>query len=256
MILYNACSSYFSMIARYALYEAGVPFENKRMDIHLAKEQLTPWYMAINPGMTVPSLTNEEQTLIDSRDILKFAASKAEDKWLDADVTLAPQIEQIVAAHYAIIIERLTFLKALTSIPLMKFIIFRMLRKIIKQLESDLPNSANPTATKAKIKVDRARLAYFSEGNLADKLQTHRDTIKDFISKLPTPDLFLFGEKPSSADIVTVVLFGRLKMIGEYQLVPSPSALSNWFERMQARPAYKEADIWTHFQPWRILLKR
>ena len=59
MILYNAPSSYYSMIARYALFEAGLSFENRRMDIHLAKEQLSPWYRAINPKMTVPSLVKD-----------------------------------------------------------------------------------------------------------------------------------------------------------------------------------------------------
>ena len=49
MILYSAPSSYYSMIGRLALKEAKVPFENQRMDIHLHKEQLAPWYVALNP---------------------------------------------------------------------------------------------------------------------------------------------------------------------------------------------------------------
>lgn len=255
MILYSASSSYYSMIARYALLEAKVPFEIRRMDIHLSKEQLQPWYMAINPAMTVPSMVVDKQVWTDSHDILNYASSKAGDSWLDGDTELAPHIQQIVLAHYSIAIERLTFGKALLSIPPLRFIVPRMLSKIIRNLEAERASTDNKTAVDAKIALNTERLNYFTKGVLADKLAFERTNVTSFLEKLPKPGTLLFGDKPSSADIVTVVLLGRLKMIGEYELVQSPELIS-WFERMQARPACKEADIWTHFQPWRILLKR
>ena len=244
------------MIARLALLEAGVVFESRRMDIHIAQEQLTSWYLAINPAMTVPALTDGKKCWTDSQDILKYAADKSSDKWLDADIALLPHIEHIVNAHYAISIERLTFGKALLHILPLRFIFPRMLHKIIKKLEKDIPNSANPTAIEAKIALEQSRLAYFTEGNQREKLQLQREIVTKFINELPVPDLFLFGNKPSSADIVTTVLLGRLQMIGEYGLVAPTSPLAQWFLRMQTQTAYKNADIWTHFQLWRILLKR
>jgi glutathione S-transferase len=66
----------------------------------------------------------------------------------------------------------------------------------------------------------------------------------------------LFGENTSSADVVTTVLLGRLKMIGEYGLVDQGSSLDRWFNRMQTTPAFKQADLWIRFQPWRIIFKR
>jgi glutathione S-transferase len=255
MILYNASSSYYSMIARYALLEASFSFENRRMDIHLAKEQLSAWYTKINPAMTVPTLVDNEQVWTDSQSILKYAATHAGEQWMDGDVGCALRIEQLIPEHYSITIERLTFGKALTSIPLLRFLVLRMLRNTIHTLEVQLPNSANSAAIEAKINLNKQRLAYFTEGNLADKLEIERDKVRNFLEKLPKPAPFLFGDRPSSVDVVTVVLFGRLKMIGEYQLVLSPD-LINWFKRMQLRSTYRKADIWTYFQPWRILLKR
>ena len=256
MILYNASSSYYSMIARFALLEAGVPFESRRMDIHFRQEQLSPWYLAINHAMTVPALVDGEKSWIDSQDILKFAAACSADKWLDSDAAILPKIEQVIHAHYSIPIERLTFGKALVRIPPLRFVIPRLLHKIIRKLEQDLSKSINPVATQAKIELDRSRLAYFTEGKLVDKLNIERERVQRFIKALPIPGLFLFGDKMSSADILTVILLARLKMIGEYNLVPSSSPLATWFERMQSRTFYKEADIWTHFQLWRIILKR
>lgn len=243
------------MIGRYSLLEAGLLFESRRMDIHMAKEQLSAWYMKINPAMTVPALVDNEHIWTDSQDILKYAATEAGEQWMDGNADYALRIEQLVRDHYSIVIERLTFGKALTSIPILKFIALRILRKAIRDLEVQLPTSANKTSVEAKINLNKERLAYFSDGNLADKLETERNNVRNFLEKLPTPETFLFGDKPSSADIVTVVLLGRLKMIGEYELVRS-SGLIDWFKRMQLRSTYKQADIWTYFQPWRILLKR
>lgn len=255
MILYNASSSYYSMIARYALLEAGIAFENRRMDIHIAKEQLTSWYMKINPAMTVPSLVEKDKVWTDSRDILSYAATQAGGQWCDSDSNDAQHIEALVNDHYSISIERLTFGKAMNSIPPLKFLALRMLRKAVKELESQLPDSENPVATEAKIKLNQERLAYFTEGNPSEKLQIERQSVLDYIDKLPAPETYIFGDKPSSVDIVSVVLFARLKMIGEYGLVQSPD-LQNWFKRMQSSETYKKADIWTCFQPWRIILKR
>lgn len=255
IVLYNAPSSYYSMIARYALIEAGVPFNNRRMDIHLAKEQLSPWYIDINPAMTVPSMTSTHHTWCDSRDILQEAAKKADTLWLDADTALQPQIQAIVAAHYQITIEHLTFAKALWRFPLLRVIVPAMLRRIIRTLEAERKTSPHLEAVNAKIALNQQRLAYFTQGSLEEKLQKERDQVKTFLSQLPQPQQFLLGDTICSADIVTVIFCARLKMIGEFDLMPTPTLVS-WFERMQHRQAYKDADIWTHFSPWRIIFKR
>ena len=256
MILYHASSSYYSMIARLALLSVNVPFTSRRMDIHLAKEQLSDWYLKINPHMTVPSLVDGTQTLTDSRDILKYAATFAGQQWMDSDRAVTQHIENIVSCHYAIPIEKLTFGKALLSIPPLRLIVPKMLRGIIHKLEAELASSPDPLALSKKISINKERLAYFTEGKLSDKLEIERTHIRNFLDILPASSAMLFGEKTSSADVVATVLLGRLKMIGEYGLVSRGSSLDQWFMRMQSTDAYKQADIWTRFQPWRIVLKR
>lgn len=255
MILYNASSSYYSMIARLALLEAAIPFENRRMDIHLAKEQLDPWYCALNPKMTVPTLVDGPQIWTDSQDILNYAAQRANTLWLDSDAEVQPYIQQIVYAHYNIIIERLTFIKALSSIPLLRFVLPNMLRRVIKKLESKQQLVSNELAVKEKIALNQQRIAFFTEGNIKEKLELERTSVRHLLAKLPNPSELLFGNKISSADIVIAALFTRLKMIGEERLLES-QALNAWFARMQQRAGYKNADMWTYFQPWRIVLKR
>lgn len=256
MILYSSPSSYYSMIARLALLECCTTFNIRRMDIHIAKEQLSPWYLAINPAMTVPALTDQKQSWTDSRTILEKAALIADNHWYDADPILAPQINEIVDAHYAISIERLTFGKAMTRFKPLHILFPRLLKRIIHNLEISLPTSTNPQATQRKIALNQERLTYFTEGDLNQKLAAERETVSQYFSLLSvSPDELLFGNKPSSADIVTAILCARLIMIGEFDLVKAFPALPAWFERMQARPSFKDADIWTRFQPWRILLR-
>jgi len=256
MILYHASSSYYSMIARLALLSAKIPSTYRRMDIHLAKEQLSDWYLKINPHMTVPALVDGTQTLTDSRDILKYAAQLAGEQWMDSDSAVTQSIENIVAGHYAIPIEKLTFGKALFSIPPLRLIVPKMLRGIIHKLEAELAGSPDPVALTKKININRERLAYFTEGKLVDKLEIERAHIRKFLKILPASSAMLFGENTSSADVVTAVLLGRLKMVGEYGLVDLDSPLDQWFTRVQATPSFKQADLWLRFQPWRIVLKR
>jgi glutathione S-transferase len=144
-------------------------------------------------------------------------------------------------------------------LPILKFILPRALGKVIKGLEAHLVTAKNPTAVQAKIDLNQSRITYFTQGaSLEEKMTVERNRVSAYLNQLPTPENFLFGNKPSSADVVTAVLFGRLKMIGEYALVTNNTrgiALDQWFGRMQQVPAFQLSDIWLRFQWWRILLR-
>ncbi|HRE32752.1 MAG TPA: hypothetical protein PLD88_12310, partial [Candidatus Berkiella sp.] len=152
------------------------------------------------------------------RDILNLSVKTATAAWEDSDPTLLPDIEKIVTAHYKISIEQITFGKAMTKFPLLHKLFPFMLKRIINQLENDVQTSNNPVAIQDKIALNRQRLHYFEE-DLNIKLNECRNKIREYIKLLPSTDALLFGEKPSSADIVTAVLFARLSMIGEEDLI-------------------------------------
>ncbi|MGE3317820.1 MAG: glutathione S-transferase family protein [Candidatus Berkiella sp.] len=253
MELYSAPPSYYSMIARLALNESNIEFNTHYMDIHIAKEQLAPWYIALNRHMTVPTLTDAQTKWTDSRDILNYAAKHAGNAWYDSEPQFSPDIQKIVAAHYQIPIEKLTFGKVMVKHSLLHKLFPSMLKRIIKQLEKE--SQTDPEAVQKKIAVDEERLAYFSQGDQLKKLNDRREEVREFIRQLPEPQSLLFGEKPSSADIVTSILFARLKMIDEDELIKVSPSLADWFNRMEQRPAFAKSDIWLRFKPWRILLK-
>lgn len=256
MILYHAPSSYYSMIARLALLEAGVSFEQKPMDIHVAQEQNASWYVAINPNMTVPCLTDAGLRLTDSRDILAFAARAASNLWMDSEATIAAQIDDAVNAHYDVSIENLTFTRLMIQMWPLRIMFPRLLERINRNLEAGLASAADPEAVGKKIALNQKRIAFFTQGDMNKKMHNLREVVRDCLRGLPEPYPFLFGERVSSADIVFCVLLARLNMIGEKALYDDIAGLRQWFETMQAREAFQRADIWLSFQPMRIILRR
>jgi predicted regulator of amino acid metabolism with ACT domain len=75
--LFHAAPSYYSMVARLALAEAGLSYRSHLIDIHLAKQQLSDAYRQLNPHLTVPTLRGDGLLLTDSQEILQWVADQA-----------------------------------------------------------------------------------------------------------------------------------------------------------------------------------
>jgi glutathione S-transferase len=252
--LYHAASSYYSMIARFALLEAGIPYCSRKMNIHFAKEQLSDRYAAINPLMTVPALVDGDIRLTDSAAILAYAESKTGSRLSDP----GQPDSRIVAAHYTIPIERLTFGHAISRIPPFRFMIPRLLLRVCKDLERRASNTSEyRDALLAKAVLNHERIDYFTTGSLKQKLEIERERVRQFVNSLPAPmsDGWLCGDRFGSADIVAAVLLARLSMIAEWSLVSDRPDIILRFERVSARPAFAQADIWTQFHLRRILFQ-
>ena len=256
MILYHAAPSYYSMIARLALREAGLGFDQRLMDIHIAQQQNAPWYVAVNPNMTVPCLAGEGLCLTDSSDILAFAAKSAGATWMDGEPAVAARVAEVVDGHYRISIENLTFTKAMSRIWPLRVLFPRALARINRKLEAGLSTAADPAAVSRKIALNQQRIAFFTQGDIGQKLQAQRAEVSAYLHSLPVPAPFLFGERMSSADVVVAILLARLSMIGEQALLDDLPGLQHWFDMIRAREAFRQADVWLNFQPLRILLRR
>ncbi len=254
MHLYNASSSYYSMIARLALNEAGVVFNDRRLDIHFKKEQLSTWYRMLNPKMTVPSLVDGSTVYRDSHDILDYAKSRASRDWLDSESSFKNIISTLENEFYAIQIEKITFSKAMLSIPPLHYVFPHLLEKIIKQLERELATSTDPNAITEKIKINQARIDFFTKGDLREKFNHELHSALNFLSHLPNPGPLIMGEKISSIDILTATLLTRIHMIKEYNLITNYPHIDAWFQNFQNRESYKKSDMWLRFHPMRILL--
>ncbi|WP_398329126.1 glutathione S-transferase family protein [Vulcanococcus sp.] len=257
--LFHAEPSYYSMVARLALAEAGLAYASRLMDIHLAKQQLSPAYRRLNPHMTVPTLRGPGVLLTDSAQILRYAAQQAEQRpelaWADADASRAEAIQRAVAGHYALSIETLTFGKVLATRPWFKPVMVWMLSGINAKLEREIAAKSDQAAVlQAKVQQNQARLAVFQGRPAPAVLAEQREQVSAYLASLPpvVASGWLFGARISSADVVVAVLCSRLAMAGELALLSRPD-LQSWWQRYEQRPAFEEADLWTRFQRRRFV---
>jgi glutathione S-transferase len=74
--LYNAPHSTCSQKVRICLHEKGLPFEDIKLDLGKAKDQLKPEYLALNPNGVVPTLVDDGEVVIDSSVICEYLDEK------------------------------------------------------------------------------------------------------------------------------------------------------------------------------------
>jgi len=247
--LFHAAPSYYSMVARLALAEAQIPYSSRLLDIHLAKQQFSAAYRQLNPHMTVPTLRSPDLLLTDSSDILRYAAECTNTAWADAELQLQPDIQTAVDGHYAISIETLTFSKLLASKPWLKPLLTKVLSGLVQKLDQQAAcSAADADVLLAKAEQNRQRLTTLTATPATQTLDAMREQVATYLISLPAPASsgWLFGERISRADVVVAVLCGRLTMAGELDLLQR-SDLQNWWQRVQQRPAFAAADIWTRF---------
>ena len=254
--LYHAPSSYYSMIARYALALGEIPFGSHVMDIHKKKDQLSSDYAALNPRMTVPTLVTASEVLTSSGQILDWVVTQGSSLFVELGH------ETVVSAwldrHASYSIEGLTFGTALLRFPLLRFLIPKLLARICVSLERKAqlqPDLAHVFLEKREQNL--SRIAFFTEGSLNQKVESLMVEAKNLLATLPAPQgSFLLGAHPSRIDVVAVVFIARLHMIGLQSLLLDRPDLTQWFQGIQETQAFKRADIWTRFSIWRMLRSR
>ena len=83
--LYNASVSTCSQKARICLHEKGLEFEEIRMDLGKAKDQLKPEYLRLNPNGVVPTLVDGDDVVTDSSVICEYLDEKYPEPRLSPD---------------------------------------------------------------------------------------------------------------------------------------------------------------------------
>lgn len=71
VILYHGLASTCSKKVRLALYEKGVAFESRLLDLR-RREQRDPAYLALNPDGVVPTLVHKGRAIVESSIILEY----------------------------------------------------------------------------------------------------------------------------------------------------------------------------------------
>ncbi|MCD8505017.1 MAG: glutathione S-transferase family protein [Burkholderiaceae bacterium] len=249
------------MIARYALSLSGQPFESRVMDIHKKREQLQPWYAAINPAMTVPTLVHDDQVLGSSDLILQYLVSNSPAVWFETDASEAERVhvQRLVDLHYQFAVERLTFNAIMQKLPPVRIMFPALLRKAYRELEQELSQASQDSvvAIRKKLELNHERLAYFSEPLTARQAE-QIDLARQLVDAFPASPQgqWLFGELPSRADVVLLVFLARLNSVNLNTASMVPPNLAAWFQQKTQTQAFVDADVWVQFHPWRLVTHR
>ncbi len=248
--LYHAPSSYYSMIARFALAENGIVYQPVFVDIHVRRSQQAPDYVRINPHMTVPTLVGPGLDLSESRAIAEYAfglqqsgVDEQSREWLDL--------------HYRFPIEELTFGRLLSRSALARFLVPRRLDAI--RLRLIALAKANPDLAelyRQRADVFASRVIAFDPGLLATLAERRTRDALGFLDRLEATlsdcREVLAPPRFGIADVVWIVFLARMEFAGLGDEVGKRPALARYWQAAQRRPSFAAADIWTRLRLSRL----
>ncbi len=227
--LYHHKMSTCSQKVRLALAEKALAFEEHLIALE-KDEQLSEWYLRINPNGVVPTLEHDGNLVVDStviteyledvfpetplrpRDPVRCATMRAWRQFIDEVPTHAiryPTFNAVIARHYAGMSEE-EFYRLSDRRPLRKHLFLKMGRSGFRQQEID---NAMEQLRRTLMRMDKA------------------------LQHGP----WLAGEMYTLADISitpTIVRLEDLGMAGMWSALPR---IADWYGRIQARPAFPVA---------------
>lgn len=230
--LYHGRASTCSKKVRISLYEKGVPFESRLLDLQRF-EQHQPDYLAINPKGVVPTLVHDGRPVVESSIIIQYVdeafdgpALTPANPGVRADMRLWLRFSDDVAyeAIYA---------------PTWQY----MRHRAAQDLEGDgLANvlSRVPTAERQDRWKQMAQGGY-SEAELAEAVRKMESCLDKLQAKLlQTP--WLVGDDFTLADVAVLPFADRIRNLRPELLEgPTRAAVVAWLERAQRRPSFNRA---------------
>ena len=232
LTLYNAGHSTCSQKVRICLAEKGLPFEDIKLDLGRGKDHLKPDYLKINPNGVVPTLVDDGAIIIDSSVICEYLDEKYPQVRLTPDdlVERAAMrawmrfLEEVPTAAVRVPSFNMGFLPRFEGLDRKQFEAEQAdIRPIRKQFYRRMGTSG------------------FNKADVEASFEQLRNTCRrmnDALAKGP----WLLGAQYTLADIIVAPLIDRMDDLGYAELWETDyPRVSDWYARMQARPAFQAA---------------
>lgn len=230
--LYQARLAVCAIKVRLVLEEKGVEWEPINLNLRKG-EQHQPEYLKLNPGGVVPTLIHDDEVFIESSIIMQYLDE------LFPEPPLMPS-DPVDRARMRLWVKRVDdYLHPGCASLTYAMVHAGEMRELSKeQLEEYYKGVPNPM-TRAR---QRAAIEMGMEAPEAvNALQFYEKAFADMETRLQTHD-WLAGDSYSLADAALTPYVNRMTML---QLSPmwteSRPAITDWFERIQARPNYQKA---------------
>ena len=234
LTLYHGRTSVCSIKARLAFAEKGVAFESKLMT--LRGDQFDPQYMKLNPNAVVPTIIHEGRVIIESTVIMHYvdevfpgAALMPADPLARAAVRMT---EKLMDEYVHVSCMTLTFATANRA---------SLARLSPEEMAAELAKAPDPKRSEIKREV----VALGLDAPLVVDALRVQEKLLDRIEQAMKEAPFIAGENYSHADIAATPYVWRLDKLKLARLWESRPGVTQWYERMRARPSFKTAvDGW------------
>ncbi|ARD70012.1 Glutathione S-transferase BbdE (plasmid) [Aminobacter sp. MSH1] len=233
VVLYHGLASTCSKKVRLSLYEKGIPFESKLLDLQKF-EQHDSEYLKLNPNGVVPTLVHNGQPIIESSLIIEYIEDafdgpllQAKDAFTRYKVAYWLKYSDDVA-YKAVYAPTWHALKDRASAQL-------------SQEQQDATLSRVPTRERRDRWKKMADGGY-SEDELADAYEKMNACLDYAEKSLEKDGPWLAGEHYTLADIAMIPFIDRIKNLRpEFMESDQYPALNEWYERMSKREAFQKA---------------
>jgi len=232
LVLYHGLASTCSKKVRLALFEKGLSFESRLLDLQKF-EQHAPDYLALNPNGVVPTLVHRGRPVIESSVIIEYIEDafpstplRPVDPWARSQMRLWTKFSDEVAykAVYAPTWEILSK-RASASFSEDK------LRDVLARIPTKERRDRWETVARQGFTEGEMRDAY-------DKMRQCLDRIESTLARGP----WLAGETYSLADIAMIPFIDRIRNLRpEFMPAEAYPRLTNWESALRARPAFDRA---------------
>ena len=243
--LYDAAVSPCCIKVRLCLAEKGVPAESVPVNLG-TKANLEPDYLALNPKGVVPTLVDDGTVIVESTLINEYLDDKYPSPPLKPD---APAARVEMRKWTKFIDEELHPANGAVVWPILS--LARLRQQDPDQVRANLARHPDPKRVARQLQI-------FDQGYAAPEvgagLKVFVAATEKWETALADREYFA-GDAPSLADLAILPYANEVMTFGIDALADGKPRLRAWFERMAARPSYREAVLDAVAEPQREAIR-
>jgi glutathione S-transferase len=240
-MLYHGGISTCSQKARMALHEKGVAFDTYEVDVP-GRENLSDWYLAINPNGVVPTLVHDGVPIVDSSVICEYVD----------EVWPAPALSPPDAPGRA---RMRAWMRYLEEVPTAAIRVPSYNLALIRHFQSQSREEFLEAARRRPVRrhfYEQMGQAGFSETAFRESLERLQSCLERVQAALADGRPWLLGEQFTIADIVLLPSLVRMQDLGLDGMWAKTPKVGEWVARMAARPSFAQ----TYYPGTRLALPR
>src|SRR5512146_1039571 len=235
LVLHNYWSSVCSQKARLCLAEKKLPYQTRHVNL-FEFEHWTPEYLKINPKAVVPALDHDGRIVIESNVILEYLEDTFPQVRLRPEDPYARSQMRIWIFNSEEIAHENVNTASYNPRHAARHKAKGHTREHLIEIAARCPNP-----------IVRNRLVHRAENGVSEQQENEAYEALDFLVDQLERSLargpWITGAEYSLADIAMAPFINRIEVLKRPEMVGAAKRprLADWWTRIQARPAYKEA---------------